>query len=229
MTVAYDAVSSNASFGDPSTYTHTPVGTPRGIIVTSHGHGTGGPTTVTYGGTAMTLVRLLDAKGTGENTMCAVWHLGASIPTGAQTVSLGGNGGVLGSVCVSLTGAADTEVQDDLEYESDSTDNPTGTLVLGGNDSFCLLAFRSGEDSAASVSPGTGWTQRFEDDIGTQISGVYTYNTIGSTNVDVSNSMSQTADDLSAIAVAVTEVSSGVIRFDGTNRGILTGVARGVA
>ena len=210
MTVAFDAFSSGLGFGDPLTYTHTPVGTPRGAIVSDHGHGTGGPTTVTYGGVAMTALPSspLNAKGTGENTMAAGWHLGASLPTGAQTVSLGGNGGVLDSGCVTLTAAADTEVEDDLSYESDSTDNPTGTLTLGGNDCFCGIMWRSGENAVGSVAPGSGWTQRFESDIGSQTTGYYTYDTVASTNVDVSGSLTQTADDLSAIAWAVTEVAA---------------------
>lgn len=210
MTVAYDATSAPGTFSEdtsPLTWTHTPTGTPAGVIITNKGWATAA-NTVTYGGVAATEMPSspLEESGSGENTMVACWFLGSGLPTGAQTVSVGGGNVVLEPSAITVTAAADTVLQDDLTYESDATNGPTGTLSLGGNECFCGISWRSGENNPGSTSPGTGWTQRVESDIGSQSIGDYTYDTIGSSNVDISGSLTQTADDLSCIAYAIGEV-----------------------
>lgn len=101
--VAFDASSSALRTGteDPYTaHTHTPVGTPIGVLCgASHGiSATGLVSSVTYGGTAMTLVRT-QTDTAGEPGWTGVYFLGASVPTGAQTVSW------------DLTSASTTDIQ----------------------------------------------------------------------------------------------------------------------
>jgi len=209
MTVAYDATSAPGTFSEdttPLTWTHTPVGTPAGVVILNHGWITAADT-VTYGGVAATEMASspLEESGTGENTVASAWFLGASLPTGAQTVSVGGGNVVLEPSAITFTAAADMVVQDDLTYEADSTNAPSGTLSLGGNECYCGITWRSGENNPGSVSPGSGWTQRMESDIGSQSIGDYTYDTIGTSDVDISGSMTQSNDDLSLIAWAITE------------------------
>src|ERR1041384_6644018 len=98
MAVAYDAVSeshtgaggsiSEASFS----WTHTPVGTPRGVLLYVFSNATQvGPGTVvtaTYGGVSMTALGTTASDSAGELGGVRALFLGSSIPTGAQTVTV---------------------------------------------------------------------------------------------------------------------------------------------
>lgn len=115
MTVARDAVLEFLTFTttSPATLSFTPVGTPRGItVVIAHGAvSTDLITSVTYGGVAM--ARIGTAVDTaGEAGRVYTYFLGASIPTGTQTVSIvhTGSADVKWACVQSVTAAADTEV-----------------------------------------------------------------------------------------------------------------------
>lgn len=95
MAVAYDAVSESHSGTSGSTFeasfswTHTPSGTPRGVtvFVFTVSSSADWAQSVTYGG--VVLNRFVAMGGTdtaSEPGRVAVFHLGAAIPTGAQTV-----------------------------------------------------------------------------------------------------------------------------------------------
>jgi len=90
MAIAFDTSIESVRTGtsDPMTWTHTPVGTPRAIAI-AFVHGTSSTdhvSTVTYGGVSMSrIVRATDTAT--EQGAAEWWFLGASIPTGAQTVS----------------------------------------------------------------------------------------------------------------------------------------------
>ena len=98
MAVAHDAVAipANALYTATFSWTHTPVGTPRGaaVVVVQEGS-TDQVSGVTYGGVAMTRVRS-DVRTATEDGRVYLYFLGAGVPTGAQTVT------------VTLTGAEDT-------------------------------------------------------------------------------------------------------------------------
>lgn len=211
MAVAFDAFSEVGTGTGNTSGTHTPTGTPRGIILLIFRDAASDDiTAASYGGVAMTEVTgspLL--KATGETMGVYGYFLGSSIPTGAQTVTTTSAGGGVGRrvYCISLTADADTEVQDtDVTITSDSLENPSATLSLGGKTCFCCQIFGSGQADVTSITPLTDWTARAEEDFGAKVYGCYTYDTIGST--DVTMGWTQTADDALAIGVAVTEVSS---------------------
>ncbi len=98
MAIAYDAVAipGVALYTATFSWTHTPAGTPKGVavIVVQEGS-TDQVSGVTYGGSVLSRVRS-DVRTAAEPGRVYIYFLGASIPTGAQTVQ------------VTLTGTADT-------------------------------------------------------------------------------------------------------------------------
>lgn len=212
MAVAYDAFSVSAGGTGTQTWTHTPVGTPRGVIVwVQTFSGVDEISTVTYGGVACTEVTgSPNLLTTGEQGGSNCFYLGAGIPTGAQSVVATATGTTTSKVgyCVTITAAADTEVVDtDATINSTSLLDPSATLSLGGRTCFAAIAFNSGQDAVTGYAPLTNWTARSELDGGTECLGCYTYDTIGST--DVTAGWTQTAEDAVAVAIAVSEVVAG--------------------
>lgn len=208
--VAFDAFSIASSTTNIS-YTHTPVGTPRGVLVMCVGTAadTDEFTSATYGGTSMSEVSgspNVLAGAAHEGGDITVFFLGSSVPTGPQTTSVTVSGaGVKTCATISLTGSANTEVVDsDGTINSVVLDNPSVTLSLGSRVSFAVVAVFSGLNNLTNITPLTGWTDRFEEDFGSDVAGWYTYNTIGST--DVTAGWTQAGNDALMIAVAVSEV-----------------------
>jgi hypothetical protein len=214
MAVAFDAASSNGSLTvNDMSWTHTPVGTPRAVIVFIFQGGSSADTVngVTYGGVAMSEVTgspLLRSAGVEVGGVYA-YFLGASIPTGAQTVAVDSTGsGTKQAECITLTGSNDTELVDvDATTNSTSAANPSVTLSLGGRDCWCGLVYASGVDNPANVSPLTDWTAILEPDVGASTGGFYRYNTVGT--ADVTAGYTAAADDATMIALAVAEVAGG--------------------
>jgi hypothetical protein len=211
MAVAFDAFSNGTAGTGDISWTHTPVGTPRGVIVIVLGvSGTDGVSGVTYGGSAMTEVTgSPNLKASTELAGVYVYFLGTSIPTGAQTVAMTSANVHLKSIsAITLTADADTEVVDsDATINSDSAADPSVTLSLGGRTAFAAIGLVSGQDAVTGITPLTDWTSRLEQDAGAVTVGHYTYDTIGST--DVTAGWTQTAEDATAIALAVSEVAGG--------------------
>jgi len=91
VTVAFDATFGSAALintATTTTWTHTPVGTPKGVVVLiPQGTATDNVTAVTYGGVALNRVRFA-ARGSAEACAVYIYFLGAGIPTGAQTVAV---------------------------------------------------------------------------------------------------------------------------------------------
>lgn len=117
MAVAFDASSPSGTAVNTAvasySWTHTPVGTPRGVAVFAFQAGPAGDVDhtvgVTYGGVAMTFVGSA-ADTANELGRCEGYHLGAAIPTGAQTVTVTrtNNTTEMWAVAATLTADADT-------------------------------------------------------------------------------------------------------------------------
>lgn len=207
MAVAYDAVSV-APGGAAVSWTHAPTGTPRGILVLCEDQGQN-ITGCTYGGVAMTAVPGSPAgKATGEAMNVAAFFLGASIPTGAQTVAISGTlTEVFRGVAISLTADDDTEIVDtDTSINSDSLASPRATLSLSGRTSFAAMVFASGVNSLTSAPILTGWSGLDGFDSGSQIAAAAKYDTIDSTDVTIG--WDQVAEDAVAIGVAIAQVEA---------------------
>lgn len=214
MALAFDAFANSTAVTGDISWTHTPVGTPKAVIVFVVQNAQSGAdqvSGVTYGGVAMTeIAGSPNAKTAVESGVVYGYFLGASIPTGAQTVTVTVTGNAskrAGSV--TLTAAADTAVQDtDATINSDSVANPSATLALGGISCFCMEGLFSGNPAVGDITPPTGWTSRLEHSYGQQTAGWYTYDTIGT--ADVTMGWTQTADDAIGLGVAIKE-STGTI------------------
>jgi hypothetical protein len=222
MAVAYDAFSQSATATGELSWTHTPVGTPRGVeVYISQNVGlTDEVTGVTYGGVTMTRDTNPAAnpvtRNSSEDGAVYKYFLGSSIPTGAQTVvvSVDATGSSKRAFAITVTAAADTEVVD-CNSATGSTANPSTTLVLGGRTCFCSLGFWTGRNNNADSTPLTNWTTRSEVDLGATVIACYTYDVIGSTDVTAGWTMNL-ADNYAMIASAVSEAAGATAALSGT-------------
>jgi hypothetical protein len=215
MAIAFDA-SSNATAGTGNlSWTHTPVGTPKGVMVfvvanaTLLDHVSG----VTYGGTAMTEVALSPASfDTSVDSTVHGFFLGSSVPTGAQTVAVTVSGSsAKQAVAFTVTADADTEVVDTTQATGSSA--PSGTLSLGGASCWCALGGQTNASAVANVSPLTDWTSTHEHDFGAEVGVFYRYNTIGTADVTFGWSDGSGPEPGNALGVAIKEsaAASGVL------------------
>lgn len=209
MAVAFDAFTAFAPAVDPSG-THTPVGTPRAILAFL-GRATAEPiVSATYGGVSFgsPVASISNSVGgeTAGNTLEA-YLLGASVPTGAQTVAINGGATAITLRVYSVTADGDVEFVDADSLESTSVANPSGTLALGGRACFVAQYFASGQDAVTGITPLTDWTSRSEVDLGPVTVGSYSYDLIDS--IDVTLWLTQAAEDFVGLAVAISEVGSG--------------------
>lgn len=207
MALAFDSSGAPASSTGNFSFTHTPVGTMRAAIIAVNQQtgSTDEVTAVTYGGVVCNRVAAL-FKATGETGGVYLYHLGANIPAGPQTVAVTVNGTASSKrVTVwGLTAAQDTSVKtSDVTINSDSLANPSVVLALGGVTCWCCIEFLSGQDAAASVTPLANWTATLTQQWTAQVGGSFRYNTIS--NVDVTAGWTQTADDATMIAMAIQE------------------------
>lgn len=191
MAIAYDASSNGAwSSGTSYSWTHTPSGTPAGVVVSYGQEGTTQDivTGITYGGVAMARINRATANDNSD-----LYFLGSSIPTGAQTVvvnlSTGSPNGSMSSAAVTVTAGAGKNTQ------------LAGTgsgVVNGGNNPSVTITGISGASygfgtSIGSViqTAGSGQTSRKTLTVSTK-------------KFDTESSTSQTASGNLTIAYTVT-------------------------
>ena len=208
--VGFDAFSSVAQGTGNLSWTHTPAGTPKGVIVfVVENDGVDGVTSATYGGTSMTeCTGSPNQHNTGEPGTVHCFRLLSSVPTGAVTVAVTMSDTVTAkrAGAYSVTSSADTTVVDtDATINSDSAANPSVTLSAGGLNIFCAIGFHSGQNQATGITPLTSWTGSLENDFGSQVAGWYKYDTIGTANVTAG--WTQTADDAVMIGIALKDSS----------------------
>lgn len=172
MTVAFDAFSSPSAEGQDPSWTHTPVGTPRGVVVfvLANDSTTDTITSVTYGGQALTRVDDVFGSNAQVNASGYIYFLGEGIPTGAQTVTVDTSGlSTAHAGCFTVTAAENvlctlaTGVHDFGGYTSGEL--ATGPLALGANDNFLAAAAIILGRDASQVDANTGWTIRDEENV----------------------------------------------------------------
>jgi hypothetical protein len=224
VAIAFDAITSNTASGsgDDVSFTHTPVGTPRGVLVfvTFAGSFSGTvdqvTSTPTYGGVSMAEVPLsmLNFSGT-EDKQVHAFFLGSSIPTGPQTVAFTVDTILAYTECITYTAAADTEVVDTTPIGpvTDSGDI-TGVLSLGGRTCAAAMGFVNGSGLPDDTTPLTDWTQQRETDHGSLTSGVHTYDIVGTADVTFGTTEA-VSTHIIVLGVAVSEVvSAGAYTLD---------------
>jgi hypothetical protein len=213
MALVFDAAVESLRTGttDPHTWTHAPVGVPRAIVVAIvHGPlSTDFASTVTYGGVSMT--RIVRATDTATEPGAAeLWFLGASIPTGNQTVSVDLTSATtedIQFVSMSWTGGANTEVID-FGSISENAANPQDTMVYSGREAVSVSAIYSGVAAPSNLSLLTDMTAVHDHDFGAFVSRVDRQTAAGSTDFTIGYSSG--ADDVAFVALAFAEIQTTV-------------------
>lgn len=217
MAVSYDAYSEltaedrQAASGNAFIqWTHTPSGTPKGIlvyVVAGTGQVTAADnaiTSVTYGGVTMTLVDQVHLSGASEPGSVWLYELLSGIPTGAQTVRANTAANPTSSTglfpwfhgfAISMASGGNALARGAYStVNSNAVANPSVTLDPGtGRTGLAILGGWSGKDTEASVTAGTNCTI---------IDG---YDWVAS--VGVSRSVRQTTPATGSFAVAFTATS----------------------
>lgn len=131
MAVAFDATANSGMATTDPSWTHTPTGTPAGVVVlVMQDGGTSETVSCTYGGTAMTALTAINGSAASEPAWIYPFFLGASVPTGAQTVAVTDSSTQTKiGVSYTVTAAADTEVDVEGSLVSSSQDDPSVNLT----------------------------------------------------------------------------------------------------
>lgn len=186
MTVEFDTdtrfpateATSDTTTGDRS-FTHTPTGTPAGVVVVICANTNANTVTgVTYGGVAMTLsINVLDATEAGS---VYIYTLGTGVPSGAQTVVLQGcTATAKFCTCSTVTAAtSNTVVHDSSTASSAAGVNPTLPMTIT-LPCMSFAGIHSGFDNLFSTINVAGNTEQNNNDYGTT-----TARTQRRTNVD---------------------------------------------
>lgn len=213
MAIAFDAASVDGGVGTGDrSWTHTPVGTPKGVLVlVAVSTQADEITTCTYGGVDVPQVALspvLHNESLGENGGVHAFYLGTGIPTGAQTVlvSTSGTSQSKRAGCITYTASSDTEVVDTSSTQGPATANPSVTLSLASRSCACALVWYSGQGAVTGVTPLTNWTTRHEQDWGADTGGWYTYDIVGTT--DVTAGYTAGSDNYALLGIAASEAVS---------------------
>lgn len=221
MAVSFDAAtaSSRAVGGaDPFTFTHTPVGTPRGVFVgAAYGAAGSNPAvwgTTTYGGVTMTRLSSADAiafKAAGEFGGTALWFLGTGIPTGAQTVSVDMTSDATSEFfCVTVTGANDTEVVDSEGKTNQAASNLAFVdLSYAGRTCLAVASVWTARNGPGDLTPAAGVTEIGAGvDHGSCSSQAIRQTTAGTTDFQIAENITIANDVWCMTAAAVAEINT---------------------
>lgn len=215
--IAHDATGTFGATPDtasPMSWTHTPAGTPRGVVVLIVTNDTTDTvTSVTYGGVAMTRVRWQNVGG--ENGSAYGYFLGAGVPTGAQTVTVNFTGANNHMGCsVTVTAADDTSVDADLGLASTSLGNPSINLTTSV-ETITYGALYSGTAGPTSTAPDANHTDIQEADLGAETASCIRRTATVTAGLRAVG-WTAAADDVAAVALAVREgvVASADVFFE---------------
>lgn len=162
MALAFDAQSS-FDLTTSASNTHTPVGTPRAVLVgiAQENGQVDAISGVTYGGVAMTRVTNGWANiNSAEVGNAYLYFLGSSIPTGAQSVSITVSTGAQAKTawCLTFTASADTEVAASAQLSATQT-NPSITLgTTAGFTGIAAAILWNAANNPATNAVGSGYT-----------------------------------------------------------------------
>lgn len=212
MAIAFDAVTSDTGGGgwatSPKTINHTPVGTPKGVLCgIVAGDASDVVSGVTYGGVALTRSAAASKiSSTSTEGGSVYWYfLGASVPTGAQDCVITNTASGAGAVVITLTAAADTEVDAGATLDQSSGANPSATLATtASTTTFDAGILWSGQNAVTGITPGADYTQITEDDFGSQTVSFVRRTTNGSGG-NITVDWTATSEDAVIGAIAIRE------------------------
>lgn len=215
MAIAFDAAteSERTATTDPWTFTHTPVGTPKGVaLLADHGGGTTDfIVTVTYGGVALARVQS-NTDSSGEQGRSYLYFLGAGIPTGAQTVEIDLTSATttdIHFVCITMTASTDTALVDSDGVNEDVA-NPSVTLQYAGRTCFAVAILWGGLPNVGDYTAGASCTMVHQMDFGNAVSSCVRQTTPGTS--DFAISVSGAIDDVGFSAAAFSEAVPSTLR-----------------
>ncbi len=208
MSVAEDVVSFRSFTEAVNTTTHTPVGTPVGVLVfiAQNLSTVDRITSVTYGGVPMQRVRFIaDATGAGDLGAAYVYILGSGVPSGAQSLVITNTGGTDAAWCITFTGTTRLGISASASTGV-TVANPSLTLPTNADYDGIVYAVAYSGAPLASVSAGSGYTA-----IAGSAAGGHDFTTSsailesdGLAGANVVASYTCVSDDVAFIAVAVT-------------------------
>ncbi len=221
MALAHDSASESHTGASASTnqssfsWTHTPVGTPRSVLVHVFTFADAADvTSVTYGGVELPAVSGGEATCTDgdEDGRCTAYHLGAGIPTGAQTVTVTrtNNADQLYATCHAATAAADTEVYTPgivLQQSVGTLSQQSPDDGSPGTNSMRYGAITSGLDGVVSNGASSTGTTVTSIDIGARTA-KSNYETTPGQGARTVGFASGISDDRAAVYLAVRELVS---------------------
>jgi len=201
---------SEASFS----WTHTPVGTPAGVVVfvivldefsdlsSAVSYGAGAPAAVTGGAAAGNLTEDFHTKA---------YFLGSSVPSGAQTVTVTrtNNARILYAMACTVTAGDDTEVYEAgivLVQANVTIAEQSVTDGSPGTNSVRFSALGSGSNAVQSA--GANSTLRQSIDIGPVTAGVVSETTAGQGSRNIGWTSGVAADNV-GVHLAIRQVSGG--------------------
>jgi hypothetical protein len=217
MAVDHDAVSEShtGTTGNTSSasfqWTHTPVGTPRGVlvyVVSSLGSTTGTngeATSVTYGGVNCPAVSGGLAKDAAtEIGVVQTFFLGSGIPTGAQTIVVNRNNNTMQcyAMAATVTAAADTVIAGTPVLLQDNGTFTQQNVDSGASQAVRYCGYYSG--NAAPLTAGANTTALVSIDFGAYVAGMGR-ETTGGIGIRPVGYAFGTSDDRAAVHVAIAE------------------------
>lgn len=222
--VTFDAVSEDPAVGYRNTtgnsWTHTPVGTPKGVLIFVIRSGTAANdvSALTYGGVPVPVVPGGLAVDTlGERGMSQAYYLGSGVPPGPQSVSVTYAADLHYTVVITLAAGIDTRVH----FPSVQTAQEDGALAEvnldDGSPGTSSLRFAGGHSGLATFpSAGANSTLVAVNDSGLSVSaGVCRETTPGQGVRPVG--VSGTSDDRAVVYLAIREgLALQTVRPDGT-------------
>lgn len=212
MAVAFDVRTrstggSNSFDNGPITFSHTPVGTPRGVVVLiGMEAGVDQITSVTYGGVTMARLRN-DVRTTAEAGQVYSYFLGSGIPTGVQNVTVNATAASndWAAVCWTFTAAANTVAISNGAVAVSASTNPSLSITPTAQAAI-VYALWSGL-AATIITAQAGSTHQFGNDLGADVV-MFSDKTVGAGGA---TTMGYTAasDVWAHTAVAVQEAAGG--------------------
>lgn len=198
--------------GATFSWTHSPVGTPGAMIVLIQHFGVSTDVlgTCTYGGVAMAEVGQAFDTAT-EAGACYAFFLGASIPTGNQTVQCAdsGSSGTKHAVSISLTAGADTELAGTGFCEvNENADDPSCSITGIAGASFAALGIFSGRGDVTLTDSGTGFTDGDEADNGSTHSDTAYQDAEQASGDQTLTWTTDMSDDVAMCGIAIQEVAA---------------------
>lgn len=223
MAVAHDASTrfpagagtTDTTTGD-RTFTHTPSGTPKGVVVAICVTGTTAPVTgVLYGGVAMT--QRASPTDTAEPGRVELWTLtDTAIATGAQTVTLQGCiAAPKFATCSTVTAATSQTTFDAVGTKSTTTaTNPTVNITTS-LDAMIYGAIHGGSTTPGNYVPTANYTTQDDVDYGALSAKTARSNSAIAAGTFAFDFTYATSDDYCIACVAIAELAAGPTTYFG--------------